>query len=97
MKNNQESTTPKPTTDVAVAMLQAAKESTQALRDKVSSVRYGKVGEILFEFNGKTYTAPEPADVMPAKNTTGTNDEASRSWALSQVLCKKAKLHIPTD
>ncbi len=76
--------------DIATQMTATMRESLGEMRDEVSDVRYGKPGEILFEFKGKTYSAPEPTDVMPAKDTKGTNEEASRSWALKQVLQRKA-------
>ncbi len=68
----------------------AFSESAGALRKEISNVRYGmleegKPGEILFEFRGKTYRAPEPTDVMPVGH-----GEASQSWALTQLLDKKA-------
>jgi hypothetical protein len=69
------------------AMTQSARESTFELRQQVSDVRYGKLGEILFEFQGKTYKAKEPTDVMPVGQ-----GEASQSWALKQILNKKTTL-----
>ena len=43
-----------------------------------------------YEFKGKTYSAPEPKDVIVATDINGTNNENSRSWALKQILSGKA-------
>jgi hypothetical protein len=56
------------------------------LIEEISKVRYGKLGEVLFDFMGETYSTPEPNDVMPAHDVYGTNDYASRAWALRQLL-----------
>jgi hypothetical protein len=59
------------------------------LIEEISKVRYRKLGEILFDFRGKTYSASEPKDVMPAHDVYVTNDYASRAWALRQLLDDK--------
>jgi len=64
----------------------AIKETTGAMRAEIADVRYGKPGEILFNFRGKAYSAPEPTDVIPVGQ-----GEASQSWAVRQILDNKAK------
>jgi len=76
--------------ELETVMMEAMRKSLPELRKQVSKVRYGKPGEILFEFQGRTYSAAEPRDVMPAQDAKGTDAEASRSWALQQVLDGKA-------
>ena len=71
---------------IVFEMLKAAKQSCDNLRQQISNVRYGKLGEILFEFKGETYRAKEPNDVMPVGY-----GEASKSWALKQILDNKAQ------
>ena len=71
-------------------MINTLSQSLDNFRDKVCNVRYGRPGTIMFEFDGHTYSAREPADVMPAVDRIGTNREASRSWALKQILSGKA-------
>jgi hypothetical protein len=77
---------------VAKELMRSGPEAAKELRKQVSDVRYGPPGTILFEFQGETYEVPEPDDVMPAQDNKGTNNEAARSWALKQVLSKKASL-----
>lgn len=77
------------------SLIRAVGESVDQLRSEVSNVRYGEPGQILFEFKGDTYRAPEPADVMPAVDAKGTNAGASRAWALRQVLDEKAAKVAP--
>ena len=73
------------------AMLDAASDSLLETAADVSAVRYGAPGTILFEYKGDTYSAQEPTDIMPAKDTKGTDDEASRAWAAKQIRSKAAK------
>ena len=68
------------------AILRTLGESLSELRARVSNVRYGPLGEILFEFDDKTMSAPEPMDIMPVGN-----GEASKAWAVRMILDKKAK------
>jgi hypothetical protein len=76
----------------------AISDSLSAQRNQVANVRYGKPGTILFEFQNRTYAAPEPMDVMPAIDSKGTNAIASRSWALKQILSGSAiKINPMTD
>jgi len=72
-------------------MLTASRSSLLETAKDVSDVRYGEPGTILFEYKGKTFSAPEPTDVMPAKDTKGSNDEGARAWAAKQIWDKKAK------
>lgn len=67
-------------------MFSTAQKSLGELRKQVFNVRYGKPGEILFDFQGKTFKSPEPKDVMPVGQ-----GEASNSWALKQILNGNAK------
>jgi hypothetical protein len=78
-------------------LIETSKKSQKILIKRISNVRWGKEGEILFEYINKdgvkaTYSAPEPMDIVPAFDTKGTNNEASRAWALRQILDKKVKL-----
>lgn len=73
-------------------MINTTLESCNELRKEISNVRLGSLGEIHFEFKGKTYSAPEPKDVIVATDINGTNNENSRSWALKQILSGKATL-----
>lgn len=75
---------------LAAEMFDTVGNALSELRAQVADVRYGKPGAILFEFKGKTFAAPEPLDVMPAQDSKGTNAEASRAWALKQVLSGNA-------
>ena len=52
----------------------------EELTNEIHNVRYGKPGSILFEFRGKTYSVPEPIDIMPV----GYGD-MSKAWALKQI------------
>ncbi len=79
------------TTPLVAEMVKAAHGSLAKMRDKVSNVRLGKPGEILFEFDGKTHSAPESKTAIVAQDTKGTNDPSARSWALKQILDNKAK------
>ena len=67
-------------------MIITMKQSLAELRDRVSNIRYGEPGTILFDFDGETYAAPEPVDVMPV----GAPELAQKKWALTQILDKKA-------
>ena len=73
--------------DIIKLLLDTSSESLSILRNQVSNIRYGEPGKILFEFQNKTYCVKEPNDVMPANDNKGNNSEASRSWALKQILC----------
>ena len=81
-----------PTEGGKVSLRDTLKISLGELRSQIDNVRYGKLGEIQFEFQGKTYTAPEPKDVLPVGQ-----GEASKSWALRQILDKTAKLSTPKE
>lgn len=76
---------------IVQGMAEAAQQSASQMRGEISNVRYGEPGQIKFEFRGETHIAPEPNDVMPAVDATGTNAEASRSWALKEILSGRAK------
>jgi len=76
--------------DIVVELIQTAYKACAEMRAKISMVRYGPPGLILFDFQGEVWAAPEPMDVMPAIDAKGTNAEASRSWALKQVINNKA-------
>lgn len=72
-------------------LLQAGAKSVKELRKEVENPRLGPVegdkGTILFEFQGKTYQAPEPTDIA-----FGVNKEADTRVALKSVLDKTAKV-----
>ena len=36
----------------------------QAIADRITGIRYGKLGTILFEYAGRTITISEPIDVL---------------------------------
>lgn len=81
----------KPMKTLAAEMTDTVRNALTEQRAQVADVRYGRPGTILFEFQGQTFSAPEPTDVMPAIDSKGTNAEASRAWALKQVLNGNAK------
>lgn len=68
-------------------MIDTVKESATNFRQRISNVRYGAPGTILFDFDGKTYQAKEPTDIMPVGG-----GEAGKAWAAKQLLQEKAKL-----
>lgn len=72
--------------DLIVGMIQTVKQSAVEMRKRVSNVRYGTPGKILFDFDGQTFETKEPMDVMPV----GAG-EAGQAWALKQLLQEKAK------
>ena len=43
---------------------------------QVQNIRYGKLGKILFDYNGVVCAIREPSDVL----LVGTNEQAARSW-----------------
>ena len=71
-------------------MILAARQSCNEMRARVSNVRLGPPGTILFDCDGRTFATREPMDVIVATDVRGTNNEASRSWALTQLLAGNA-------
>ena len=63
---------------------EAIGQSIEQHEAKVSNLRYGTPGQILFEYDGKTYTAPEPKDVMPVGSPEGNR------WAAWKVVKQEA-------
>lgn len=78
---------------IAAEMRAAGPKATQALRARISNVRFGPIvgdkGTILFDFDGKPHSAPEPREAM-----IGHGEEADRSIALRSLLDKTA---MPTE
>lgn len=76
--------------NIVSEMINTAQLACKDLRDQISNVRFGPIiknrGFIKFEFQGKSYLAPEPIDVIPVGN-----NESARSWALKQILNETAK------
>jgi hypothetical protein len=77
---------------LVTVLFDALRESLDQLRSQVSDVRYGPSCLILFDFKGVTYAAPEPKDVMPVGY-----GEASKSWALRQILDGTAQPFTPSQ
>lgn len=42
----------------------------------ITNIRYGELGKILFDYNGRTIAIKEPADVL----LVGFNDQAAATW-----------------
>ena len=72
--------------DIVKEMFVAGVESCNELRQEITNIRYGEPGTILFEFQGRAYSVPEPMDVMPVGD-----GQAHKSWALKQILSKTTK------
>ncbi len=66
-------------------LMTAVQETIDSVEGKISNLRYGNLGEILFEYGKKTYTTPEPDDVMPVGAKQGNR------WAAWQLIKGKAK------
>ncbi len=69
-------------------MMAAFRESVAQMRTRVSRVRYGEVGVILFDFDGKTYATPEPRELLPVDA-----GEAGKAWAVRRFLDGEVELH----
>lgn len=42
----------------------AMEKTMRKTRKEITNIRYGKIGEIRFDFRGKTYSLKEPEDVI---------------------------------
>ncbi len=54
---------------------------------KVTNVRYGEPGKILFDIDGVIHETQEPIDVLPV----GYSVEAANKWALKRVFSNNYK------
>ena len=77
---------PKPEPSVSSELITGVSKSVTGLRDRVSGIRYGEPGRVLFDFDGKTYSAKEPTDIL----VVGIEGDAPKAWAVRQILDKTA-------
>ena len=73
--------------EIVQLFIQAGLDSAKEMRQEICNIRYGKLGEILFDFRSQTYSTAEPVDLLP---TMYPQSQASKSWALKQLLSKNA-------
>lgn len=71
---------------LVTALFEASQESLAQLRSEVSGMRYGKLGTILFEFRGQTYSMPEHATLLIGFSVDGDKKLAVRALLDRQAL-----------
>jgi len=69
---------------------QAMDETLKKTRNQITNIRYGKLGEIKFDFRGKTETLKEPEDVI----LVGSQNILAQIYIARKLLSGKTSVDV---
>jgi hypothetical protein len=71
-------------------MSSALEKSLKPLRKEITNIRYGELGEIRFDFRGKTATMAEPKEIV----IVGVKGEYPKRFILRKILSGETSIDV---